>query len=113
MLPMAPSSTRMRSLASRRSICSREEMSLADWDTELAPSSGVLPLPLGERVGVRGTSLVDCTQDLFQYTVDIANNIVVPKSQNEITHGLQHGSSARITRSALIMLPAVDLENDF
>jgi len=44
----------------------------------------MFPLPVGERVRVRGF-LTRRSEDRFDNAVDIAQHVIVPKSQNEVT----------------------------
>src|SRR5919197_2686146 len=109
MVPMAPSSTRMRSPARRRNVCSVEE-----GGADITTGSALLPLPEGERGGVRGfgSMLVNRAQNLFQHPVHIARNVVIPESKDEIAHGLQHSRSIRIACLVVIMLTAIKLHDE-
>jgi len=49
----------------------------------------------------------DRAQNLFQHAVHIAHNIVIPESKDEVTHGLQHSGSIRITCFIVIMLATI------
>src|SRR5262249_28096921 len=114
--PMAPSSTRMRSRASSRSVRSAGDMRSEEFGTDLASRSGVLPLPIGERGGgrgARGSCLIDGAQKLFQHAINISSYIVVPKSQDEVTHGFQNRGPICITPSLPIMLAAIKFQDQF
>src|SRR5437588_10923480 len=64
MVPMAPSSTRMRSAASFLSSSSTGDTSLVTRPADIVSTNSavVLPLPAGERVGVRGLGPIDHAQ---------------------------------------------------
>src|SRR5690349_9521063 len=108
---MAPSSTRMRSAAALRtaeatgdllglvftliSLCNPSPGSLAlatlsQWERERVRRrrSIVLPLPCGERDGVRGfRALLFCCADYrFKNTIDVLQYIVVPEAKDKIAH---------------------------
>src|SRR5262245_19261504 len=110
MVPMAPSSTRMRSAARRRSVCPVGEM-----DTDIATGSGALPLPAGERGGVRGfrSMMIDSAQNFFEHAVHILHHVVIPESKHEVTHRLQDSGSIRITFPVVVVLTAVKLHDQF
>src|SRR6516225_6091675 len=110
MVPMAPSSTRMRSAARRRSVSSVREI-----DTTIAARSAVLPLPNGERDGVRGfgSMMIDSAQNFFEHTVHIPHHAVIPESKHEVTHRLQDFGSICITFSVVVVLTAVKLHDQF
>ena len=76
------------------------------------PNSGALPLPLRERVGVRGAGSFEGPQNLFQYAIHISNDVIIPKSQNEITNRFQHSRSVLITCLLLVMLSAIKLDDE-
>src|SRR5690606_4618928 len=107
MVPMAPSSTSMRSriAAARRSRVLGFTLS----DIGLATVRSLFPLPVGERVRVRGILIRRCGDD-FQNTVDILHDVVVPEPQDEITELLQFGGSLRIFDLSFRMLPAIEFD---
>src|SRR4051812_47238604 len=102
---MAPSSTRMRSAATRRSVCSGTDMFL-EIATDIAAVSGVLPLPGGERGGVRGFGClsIERAQDVFKHTIGILQDIVVPITQDEISHRFKNRGPVLILFDAGCML---------
>jgi len=51
-------------------------------------------------------------QYLLEHAFGIAQCVVIPKSQNAITHGLQYTRSIGIAISVLIMLTAIDFHNE-
>src|SRR5262245_46367877 len=106
MVPMAPSSTRMRSRATRRSFSSAGEMG-----TDMETDSGLLPLPEGERGGVRGFRCLTLkrAQDLLQHALKIAHHVVVPETKDEIAARFQISGSSRILFGARGMLSAIKL----
>src|SRR5262249_5173495 len=110
MVPMAPSSTRMRSAARRRSVSSVRDMAI-----DMSTGSGALPLPEGERGGVRGygSMMIDSVQNFFEHTVHITHHVVIPESKHEVTHRLQDSGSIRITFSVVIVLTTVKLHDQF
>src|SRR5260370_17881878 len=110
MVPMAPSSTKIRSAATRRSVSSVRDMGI-----DMATGSGALPLPAGERGGVRGfrSMRISSAQNLFEHTVHIPNHVVIPESKHEVTHRLQDSGSIRITFSVVIVLTTVKLHDQF
>ena len=64
---------------------------------------------------MRGTRscLIDGTQNVFQHTLNISNYVIVPKPQDEITHGFQDRGSACVTYISLIMLAAIKFKDEF
>ncbi len=56
--------------------------------------------------------LVNRAQNLFKQAVHIARNVVIPKSQRQVTHRLQDSGSIRITISVLVMLTAIKLHDE-
>src|SRR5229473_6390039 len=111
-VPMAPSSTRMRSRASARSSASMGEMRLC---TDIAANSASLPpLPIGERAGVRGarTQLLKRFCNRLKHAVSIFQYIVVPKSQHEISHRLQYLGALCVLHRLDRVLTAVELDNE-
>src|SRR5689334_12856255 len=115
MVPMAPSSTRMRSRATRHSVCSVLETGTLVFGTDMAACSGGLPLPAGERGGVRGFGrmLIERAQNLLKHAFEIAHHVVVPETEHEITHRLQHCRALFILTSANCMLTTVELDDQF
>src|SRR5262249_14000392 len=108
MVPMAPSSTRMRSRAMRRSVCS-----VLVLGTSIGACSGLLPLPAGERGGVRelGRLLIERVQDLFKHAVEILHHIVVPEPKHKISHRLQGSRPLFVLRRAIRVLAAIKLND--
>src|SRR5262245_46827941 len=106
---MAPSSTRMRSRARLWSL-----ESVGAVRTDITTDSGMLPLPEGERGGVRGfgSLLVGGVQDVFEHALNVSNDIVVPVAQDEIAHRVQNTGSVGITVSILIVLPAIQFHDE-
>src|SRR5215467_14437301 len=116
MVPMAPSSTRMRSRATRRSSCSVLVIgtdSALVIGTDMAAGSGLLPLPEGERGGVRGFGrlLIERIQNLLEHALEVAHHIVVPESKHEISHRFQSPGALFILRRTLRMLTAIKLND--
>src|SRR5262249_8442693 len=109
MVPMAPSSTRMRSRATRRSVSSAGGFRALLMGTDISAGSGLLPLPEGERGGVRGFGrlLIERVQNLFEHTFDVPHHVIVPKSQHKISHRLQSPRPLFILRRALRMPAAI------
>jgi hypothetical protein len=64
---------------------------------------------------VRGTrfQLIDGIQYPFKNAIYIINDVCIPKSQHQITCRFQARGSICITHSLLIMLAAVDFQNEF
>src|SRR5438132_804588 len=114
MVPMAPSSTRMRSAASRQSVAALSEVTLI-LDSVSAIGSTLLPLPAGERAGVRGLGCLSIkrSQDLLKDAVDISYHVMIPKSQHEITHRLQYPGPLCILFATLTMLAAIEFHDQF
>src|SRR5262249_11149128 len=111
MVPMAPSSTRMRSAAIRRNS---DSTGLAT--TSLVPGSDIggatsSPLPEGERDRVRGILRIpiDRVQNLFEYALSVLQHLVVPEPQHQIPHRFQH--SRPICFILRRVLPAVEFDN--
>src|SRR5262249_31506057 len=97
-VPMAPSSTRMRSRASSRSCVSMEEILLRS--DIAAESVSLLPLPGGETAGVRGArSKCDARRprqrwhDILKHSVEVFHHIVVPVSEHQIATRLEDGGA--------------------
>jgi hypothetical protein len=57
--------------------------------------------------------LIDGAQNLFQHAIDISSYVVVPKPQDEITHGFQNRGSICIMRALPLMLAAIKLKDEF
>lgn len=68
-----------------------------------------LPLPLGERVGVRGLSLPRRGQDRLQDAFHILDHLVVPEPQYPIAALFKKPRSLGICRSLIAMLAAIEL----
>src|SRR5262245_13067283 len=109
MVPMAPSSTRLRSRATRRSFSSAGEIG-ADMEMD----SGLLPLPAGARGGVRGFRrlALKCAQDRCEPTFKIAHHLVVPEPEHEITARFQVSPSIFIFLRATCVLAPVKLDDE-
>src|SRR6266540_1944367 len=108
MVPMAPSSTRMRSRATRRSSCSVLEMG-----TDIEANSGLLPLPEGERGGVRGFRCLSFkrAQDFLEHALKIAHHVVVPKAKHVTARFQVPGSSfVFLSPGATSVLSAIKLD---
>src|ERR1700716_2534574 len=97
MVPIAPSSTRMRSAARRRNRCSVADVA-SDLDSVSNIGSGfLLPLPIGERVGVRafGSLSFKCVQNFLEHAVDVLQDLIVlrfhsssePPTPNPLPYG--------------------------
>ena len=77
-------------------------------------ATGLLPLPGGERVGVRGSAGdVYLLSKSIKNAFDIAQNVVVPESNDVISRFLQSPGSDGVFRTVLGMLSAVDLDDQF
>jgi hypothetical protein len=72
----------------------------------------LLPLPAGERDGVRGVGYlsVERAQNLFEHTVNVPHHVVVPESDHEISEGFEFFGSLIFT-CALRMLAAVKFDD--
>jgi hypothetical protein len=70
----------------------------------------VFPLPVGERVRVRG-NLIRSSDDRFNNAVDIAQHVVVPKAQNEIAIGFQIGCALCVFGAMLGVLSTIKLND--
>src|SRR5262245_60769991 len=76
-------------------------------------NGGALPLPGGERVGVRGFGYWQTrAQDRLEYAIRILDHLIVPEAQNKITHRFQGGGSGVVSFSTLVVLPAIDLDDE-
>jgi hypothetical protein len=51
-------------------------------------------------------------QNVFEHTIDITEHVVIPVSQNKITHRFQDIRSVRVHLSALLMLSAIELHDE-
>jgi hypothetical protein len=82
--------------------------------TDIATNSAELPLPGGERGGVRGFErlLIDRVQYLFENAIEIPQHIVVPKAQDEITARFQILGSTRIIRMLICVLPIIEFDDE-
>src|SRR6185312_812718 len=105
---MAPSSTRMRLF----NASAKAERVSRNTDLVIAGAaySEVFPLPVGERVRVRGF-LTRSRDDRLQDAVNIAQHIVVPKAQHQISVGLELRGALRILGDVLGVLTAVQLHD--
>jgi hypothetical protein len=56
--------------------------------------------------------LVGRAQNRLQHAFCISQDIVVPKSENEIAHGFERFRPAAIALLRLIVLPAIDLHDE-
>jgi hypothetical protein len=70
----------------------------------------VFPLPVGERVRVRGF-VTRSSDDRFKNTVDVVKDVVVPETENKKTESFQLRSSPGIFGASFTVLPAVDFDN--
>jgi len=79
----------------------------------LAAGSGRLPLPGGERGGVRGFEhlLVCDAQYLLKNAIDILQHLVVPKPQNEIAAVFQIFGPARVLLPLFNVLSTIQLDD--
>jgi hypothetical protein len=104
----------MRSRAVRRSVSSAGRMAALVIGTDMAAGSGLLPLPEGERGGVRGFGrlLVERVQNLFEHAVRISHHVIVPKPEDEIPACFQISRSVCILLNTVGMLPAINLHNE-
>ena len=105
MVPMAPSSTRMR-----WRICCRKAERVLDlvFVIGCAAYSEVFPLPVGERVRVRGF-LTRGSDDRLNNAIDIAQHVIIPEPQNEITVGFKISRALRIFGTPLGVLSTINL----
>src|SRR5690242_18905254 len=73
----------------------------------------LLPLPGGERVGVRGqgSMLVQCTEDRLYDTVSISQHIVVPESQYGVPGRFQDFAASFVFSSSFGMLAAIQFHD--
>jgi hypothetical protein len=103
----------MRSRATRRSVCSVFETGTLAFGTDMAACSGGLPLPAGERGGVRGFGqlLVERIQNLLENAIETAHHVVVPKSKHEISHRFQSPCPLFILKRADRVLASVKLND--
>jgi len=76
--------------------------------------SGALPLPAGERGGVRGfrSVTIDGAQNVFEHTVHVSYHVVIPKSQHEVPHRFQDSGSVRITFAILGVVTTIELYDE-
>ena len=86
---------------------------MGGFGADIAIDSGALPLPGGERVGVRGFGwlLAKRAQDDFKHTVRIAEDIVVPEAEDEVTHRFEDFGSILVVRFAGRVLATVEFHN--
>jgi hypothetical protein len=56
--------------------------------------------------------LVHRAQDRFQHANRVLHHLVVPESQNQVTHRFQRRSSVAVPFSLLVMLTAVDFDDE-
>src|SRR5512134_2514517 len=93
---MAPSSTRTRSRTSRRSV------SVEDVGTDIATDSTRLPLPVGERGGVRGfgSTLIEHARNLLQHVLDVPHHVVIPEPDDKIAERFEGSRSLGLSYSA-------------
>jgi len=66
----------------------------------------LLPLPAGERVGVRGV-LLQYLPNLLKYSVEICQDVIVPESDDSIPITLQHQASELIVANGIHVLATV------
>jgi len=55
--------------------------------------------------------LIERAQDCFQYAINVSHDIVVPESENEITHRFERTRPVGISLFVLFMLPAIDFDD--
>jgi hypothetical protein len=68
------------------------------------------PLPVGERVRVRGCGLW-CCDDLFQHAVHVSKHIVIPEPKHEVSSGFEYPSSPCVFVSSNGVLTAVEFND--
>jgi hypothetical protein len=56
--------------------------------------------------------LVDCVQYLFEHAIEILEHFVVPKPEDEVTTRFQILGSTRILLSLLVVLAAVEFDDE-
>jgi hypothetical protein len=61
---------------------------------------------------VTGPLLIDRAQDHLQHAIRVSHHVVIPESQNEVTHGFEHVRSVCVAFSILIMLSAIDFHDE-
>src|SRR5512146_3234323 len=105
MVPMAPSSTRMRWRS--RSVKSDRVFLLGIC---LTACSDVFPLPVGERARVRGF-MTRSSDDRLDNTVDIYQHVIIPKTQNQIAKCLKISGPLRVIRATLTVLTTIELDD--
>src|SRR3546814_20464880 len=62
-------------------------MRISDWSSDVCSSD--LPLPDGERAGVRGLSVFQRLDDGRQDAIHVFEHLVVPKTDDAVAFGLQ------------------------
>src|SRR5712671_5935923 len=108
MVPMAPSSTRMRSAAS--DWTSLRVLPADNLVIARATCSGLFPLPFGERVRVRGNGF-QCVENAFQNTIHVPKHIIVPKSHDQIALRFQRRRTLSILIGTFSVLATVELND--
>src|SRR5262249_55736444 len=84
------------------------------WIQAHASASGApLPLPGGERVGVRGqgSMSVERSEDGVENALGIAQDIIVPESQHAVTERFENSGGLEIRLGAFGVLPSVKLDD--
>ena len=76
----------------------------------VAAGSGGLPLPVGERAGVRGDRS-QVVGDALENAVDVLKHLVVPESKYEIPARFQSASALAILLAALTVLSAIRFDD--
>ena len=77
---------------------------------DLTTHDSLFPLPAGERVRVRGDRSYR-GNDTFQYTVDIAKNVIVPEAKDEVALRFENRRPLRILLRPRAVLPAIQFDN--
>jgi hypothetical protein len=74
----------------------------------------LLPLPSGERVGVRGSSReVKLLENSVENALEIAQNVVIPKTDDVVPALFQHRSALAVRNGSLPMLTTINLDDQF
>jgi hypothetical protein len=73
----------------------------------------VLPLPFGERDGVRGfRALLFCRTDYrFENAVDVLQHVMIPEAEDQIPHRFQRPGPCHVA-FAFVVLPTVHFNNE-
>ncbi len=73
----------------------------------------LLPLPCGQRVGVRGgrAALSCCADYRFKHTFEVLQYIMVPETKNKVPHRFESLGSS-IIASILVVLSSIDFNDE-